>query len=104
MGKAVYLPFAVYVTSDLAHPVHQVLDHSSLVDHSIDLDFGIAVDLVVEVRFLDALVDPTKNTMAVNIFQMKQMNEMTTQSLKQTSKTSTKYSFKVFGIWLIHKL
>lgn len=66
MGKAVYLPFAVYVASDLAHPVHQVWDHSSLVAHSIDLDFGIAVDLAVEVRFLDALADPTRITMAVN--------------------------------------
>lgn len=50
--------FAVYVTSDLARPVHQVLDHSSLVVHSIDLGFGNAVDLAVAVRFLDALVDP----------------------------------------------
>lgn len=50
--------FAVYVASDLAHPVHQVWDHSSLVAHSIDLDFGIAVDLAVAVRFLDALADP----------------------------------------------
>lgn len=58
MGKAVYLPFAVYVASDLVHPAHQVLDHSSLVAHSIDLGFGIVVDLVAEVRFLDALVDP----------------------------------------------
>lgn len=83
MGKAVYLPFAVYVTSDLAHPVHQVLDHSSLVVHSIDLGFGIAVDLAVEDRFLDALADPTRITMAVNIFQMKLMNGMTGQGSKQ---------------------
>lgn len=50
--------FAVYVASDLARPVHQVLDRSSLVAHSIDLGFGIAVDLAVAVRFLDALADP----------------------------------------------
>lgn len=58
MGKAVYLPFAVYVASDLGHPVHQVVDHSSEVVRSIDLDFGIVVDLAGEARFLDALVDP----------------------------------------------
>lgn len=50
--------FAVYAASDPVHPAHLVLAHSSSVAHSIDLDFGIVVDLAVEVRFLDALVDP----------------------------------------------
>lgn len=67
MGKAVYLPFAVYVASDLAHPVHLVLDHSSSEAHSIGLDFGIVVDLAVEVRSLDALADPAVSAVLVGL-------------------------------------
>lgn len=90
MGKAVYLPFAVYGASDPVHPAHQVWDHSSSAAHSIDLDFGTVVDLAVEGHFLDALADPARIIMKINRSNMQMVYEMISRLTKALRKANQK--------------